>query len=80
MDPLTALGLATNVVQFIQFPSNLIQTTVDIRRSSARCTVNSDVGLFYGQLNHFNAELALSPYASDSIAELDSSSIQNPPQ
>jgi hypothetical protein len=61
MDPLTALGLASNVVQFVQFTSGLIQTAVEIRRSSAGCTADIlSLDSLYGQLNDFNDGLALS--------------------
>jgi hypothetical protein len=61
MDPLTVLGLASNVVQFVQFTSDLIQTAAEIRRSSAGCTVDIlSLGSLYGQLNDFNVGLALS--------------------
>ena len=61
MDPLTALGLASNVVQFVQFTSDLIQTVVEIRRFSAGCTADIlSLDSLYGQLNNFNVGLALS--------------------
>jgi hypothetical protein len=51
MDPLTALGLAGNVVQFVQFASSLIQTVVEIRQSSAGCTADVlTLDMVYGQL------------------------------
>ncbi|KAK3368129.1 hypothetical protein B0H63DRAFT_528511 [Podospora didyma] len=58
MEPIAALGLASNVAQFLQFASSLIQTAVEIRNSSSGCT--SDVltlDSLYGQLNDFNNKL-----------------------
>ncbi|KAJ5360510.1 hypothetical protein N7517_009701 [Penicillium concentricum] len=58
MDPLTALGLASNVVQFVQFASNLVKIAVEVRRSSSGCTDDIlTLDTLYGQLNDFNSEL-----------------------
>ena len=38
MEPLAALSLASNVVQFVQFTSGLIRTAVEIHESSSGCT------------------------------------------
>ncbi|KAJ5724852.1 hypothetical protein N7493_006580 [Penicillium malachiteum] len=58
MDPLTALGLASNIVQFVRFASDLIKTAVELRRSSSEYTDNFlELDTLYGQLNDFNAEL-----------------------
>ncbi|KAI1746926.1 hypothetical protein F4782DRAFT_522894 [Xylaria castorea] len=59
MDPLTAVGLASNVVQFVQFTSNLIQTAVEIHRSSTGCTTDVlTLDALYRHLSDFNNELA----------------------
>ncbi|KAI0102583.1 hypothetical protein GGR51DRAFT_527012 [Nemania sp. FL0031] len=59
MDPLTAVGLAGNIVQFVQFAADLIQTAVEIRRSSTGCTADVlTLDTLYQQLNNFNDELA----------------------
>lgn len=58
MDPVTALGLASNVVQFVQFASDLVKTAIEVRRSSSGCTADIlTLDTLYGQLNDFNAEL-----------------------
>ncbi|KAJ5701586.1 hypothetical protein N7488_009134 [Penicillium malachiteum] len=55
MDPLTALELASNIVQFA---SELIKTVVELRRSSSGYTDHFlELDTLYGQLNDFNAEL-----------------------
>jgi hypothetical protein len=61
MDPLTALGLASNIVQFVQFALGLVQTAVEVRGSSAGCTAHVlTLETLYGQLNDFNVELTSS--------------------
>ncbi|OQE39864.1 hypothetical protein PENCOP_c006G02529 [Penicillium coprophilum] len=58
MDPLTALGLASNVVQFVQFASDLVNTAREVRRSSSGCTDSIlTLDTLYGELNDFNSEL-----------------------
>lgn len=42
MDPLTALGLASNVLSFVSFASGLIKGTLEISASTTGCT--TDVG------------------------------------
>jgi hypothetical protein len=59
MDPVSAFGLASCIVQFIQFTANLIYTTVEIRRSSVGCTEDVlTLDTLYGQLHDFNSQLA----------------------
>ncbi|KAL6399370.1 hypothetical protein AUP68_17916 [Ilyonectria robusta] len=58
IDPLEALGLASNVVQFVQFTSNLIHNAVAIHRYSAGCTTDIlTLDTLYGQLNDINTRL-----------------------
>lgn len=38
MDPLTAFGLAANVISFVSFASGLIKTSVELHRSGADAT------------------------------------------
>ncbi|KAH7146154.1 hypothetical protein EDB81DRAFT_947194 [Dactylonectria macrodidyma] len=38
MDPISALGLASNIIQFIDFSSRLIKTAAEIRRSASGTT------------------------------------------
>lgn len=40
MDPLTALGLASNVFSFVSFASGLIKGTLEIRASSNGCNID----------------------------------------
>ncbi|KAI7782149.1 hypothetical protein LA080_013825 [Diaporthe eres] len=40
MDPLTALGLASNVFSFVSFASGLIKGTIEIRASAAGCNID----------------------------------------
>ncbi|KAI0185799.1 hypothetical protein EV127DRAFT_306135, partial [Xylaria flabelliformis] len=55
MDPLTAVGLAGNVVQFVQFTSDLIQTAVEIHKSSTGCSADVlTLDSLYQQLSDFN--------------------------
>ncbi|KAI1740933.1 hypothetical protein F4680DRAFT_447784 [Xylaria scruposa] len=55
MDPLTAVGLASNVVQFVHFTSDLIHTAVKIHKSSIGCTDDVlTLDSLYQQLSAFN--------------------------
>lgn len=40
MDPLTALGLASNVFSFVSFASGLIKGTLEIRASTSGCNID----------------------------------------
>lgn len=61
MEPLAALGLAGNIVQFVHFASGLVETTVAIRRSSAGCTADVlTLDKVYGQLKNFDLKLTSS--------------------
>lgn len=40
MDPLTALGLASNVFSFVSFASGLIKGTLEIRASATGCSID----------------------------------------
>lgn len=40
MDPLTALGLASNVFSFVSFASGLIKGTLEIKASSSGCSID----------------------------------------
>lgn len=40
MDPLTALGLASNVFSFVSFASGLIKGTLEIRASATGCNID----------------------------------------
>lgn len=40
MDPLTALGLASNVISFVSFASGLIKGTIEIRASATGCNLD----------------------------------------
>ncbi|KAI1129080.1 hypothetical protein F5Y10DRAFT_264542 [Nemania abortiva] len=58
MDPLVALGLASNVAQFVGFASKLISTSLEIHESLSGCT--DDVSILdtvYGRLNDLSAGL-----------------------
>ncbi|RYP12088.1 hypothetical protein DL767_011483 [Monosporascus sp. MG133] len=58
MEPLAAVGLASNVVQFVQFLSSLIHTAVEIHRSSSGITQDIlTLDDLYEQLTDFNAKL-----------------------
>jgi hypothetical protein len=62
MDPCTALGLASNVVQFVHFASSLVHAVVEVQRSSAGCTDEVlSLDTLYGQLNDFHVELESNP-------------------
>ena len=59
MDPIVALGLASNVVQFIQYASDLIKTTAEIRRSSSGCPANvRALDDIYGRLKDLGTALS----------------------
>ncbi|GAP91527.1 putative NACHT nucleoside triphosphatase [Rosellinia necatrix] len=59
MDPLTAVGLASNIIQFVQFTWSLIQTAVEIHPSSTGCSADVlTLDSVYRQLSDFNHELA----------------------
>ncbi|KAI0549228.1 hypothetical protein F4679DRAFT_584803 [Xylaria curta] len=61
MDPLTAVGLASNVVQFVEFTSDLIQTAVEIHKSSTGCSADVlTLDSLYRQLSNFNDGLSSS--------------------
>ncbi|KAI0100085.1 hypothetical protein GGR51DRAFT_378842 [Nemania sp. FL0031] len=58
MESLAALGLASNVIQFISFASKLISTSLEIHESLSGCT--DDVSILdtvYGRLNKLSAGL-----------------------
>ena len=60
MDPLSAISLAGNVVQFVTFTLDLISTTKEIYRSSKGCTSEAlALETVYGQLRDFSIELVL---------------------
>ena len=44
MDPLTAVGLAGNIIQFIEFGASLVSRTIDLYQSSSGTTaINSEL-------------------------------------
>lgn len=58
MDPLTALGLASNVVQFVSFASELISTSLEIHGSLSGCPDDvSTLDTVYGRLGDLSAGL-----------------------
>lgn len=58
MEAIAALGLASNIVQFVSFASSLIKTTIEILRSSNGCTADIlALDSLYAQLHSFNHEL-----------------------
>ncbi|KAJ8133152.1 hypothetical protein O1611_g474 [Lasiodiplodia mahajangana] len=70
MDPLTAIGLAGNVIQFVQFTSDLTRTAVEICKSPTGCAADIlTLDSLYQQLNNFNDRLA-SGHSSTMSAQL----------
>lgn len=61
MDPLTALGLAANVAQFVSFASELISKSEEIYASAKGCTSKVlTLETVYLQLRDFSSSLELS--------------------
>lgn len=59
MDPLSALSLAGNVIQFVQFASALLDSTQKIYRSASGTSENvQHLGQVYATLSQLNAQLA----------------------
>lgn len=61
MEPLTALGLAGNLVQFVQFSSSLIHSSMEIYQSAFGATADVlTIESIYKQLQSFHEELIVS--------------------
>lgn len=61
MDPLTALGLAANVVQFVSFASKLLSASNEIYTSGKVCSSKvSTLETIYEQLQNLSSSLELS--------------------
>ncbi|KAH7155899.1 hypothetical protein EDB81DRAFT_880231 [Dactylonectria macrodidyma] len=61
MDPLTALGLAAAVVQFVGFASHLVSKTKDIQESATgQSKQAATLETVYSQLQHLSSRLELS--------------------
>lgn len=53
MDPLTALGLASNVLSFVSFASGLIKGTLEISASASGCHIDvTKLDSIYERLQH----------------------------
>lgn len=60
MDPLTAFGLAANVVSFVSFASDLVKTSVDVYRAGADATGDVlSMERVYGDLSCLSRRLGL---------------------
>lgn len=58
MDPLTAFGLASNVISFVSFASALIQTSFELHRSDSDATgYVLSLDKVYGDLETLNSRL-----------------------
>ena len=58
MEALTALGLAANIVEFIQFASDLIAKTSEVYNSASNATATTvDLEKVYGRLSTFSLNL-----------------------
>lgn len=57
MDPITALGLATNVVQCVQFTSSLLRSTYNIY-SQGFSDQSQELDRIYTKLSGFSSDLA----------------------
>ncbi|EPE09112.1 nacht nucleoside triphosphatase [Ophiostoma piceae UAMH 11346] len=58
MDPISALGLASNIIQFVDFASQLVTTGLDIYKSSHGATrENAALEVSVTQLKNFTASL-----------------------
>ncbi|KAK1502812.1 hypothetical protein CABS01_09423 [Colletotrichum abscissum] len=58
MDPIGALGLASNVVQFVDFAWGILKSTVEIHRSASGSTAAvSDLETLYGELKRYLDQL-----------------------
>jgi len=72
MDPLSALGLAGNVVAFVQFSASLIKGTYKIYRSPTGQSEDlQDLESIYSKLAEFSAKLGKPSGPSDEDAEDD---------
>ena len=61
LDPFSALSLATNVVQFVQFGSHLISEAGELYHSATGSSVgNAELKKIYDQLDQLSARLAAS--------------------
>lgn len=84
MDPLTAFGLATNVVSFISFASELIKTTVEVHRSDSGTTydllslerIYGDLRCLSNKLEHTCQQSRAQDDARQSVS-LDDHSVEN---
>lgn len=62
MDPVSALGLASNVAQFVQIAYSLIKTTADIQQSTTGAKEETlTLDLVYSKLSNLNKKLASCP-------------------
>jgi hypothetical protein len=58
MDPITALGLAANIIDFISFSWGIINGTAEIYRSAnGALTENDRIGTVIGDLNRITEDL-----------------------
>lgn len=71
MDPLTALGLAANIFQFIDFSSQLLSGTLEIYQSATGASSEIiEIEHISEHLSSFNEELSSQPTASRSSRDV----------
>jgi len=78
MEALAALSLAGNTVQFIQFASELLKNSSELRKSSIGCTAKIlDLDTLYRQLFHINTAIENGQRdASSYLSEPNAASLQ----
>ena len=78
MDPLTALGLAANVLQFVAFASKLFTAANEIHHAGAS-TATLDISLLVSDLSQLNVKLksAIPDIDAQSVSEDDQVLRQN---
>lgn len=77
MDPVSALGVASGVVQLVEFAQSLLRGTYDIYRSaSGSSAANVDLQTITTSLNTLNHDLRLSLGRAASSKELSNSDLE----
>lgn len=72
MDPLTALGLAANVIQFVSFASGLVFKMREISTSADGATSEiTTLDAVYGRLHSLSSELELASQKNELLEALD---------
>jgi hypothetical protein len=71
MDPLSAVGLAASVVQFVTFAGGLLRKSIEIHDSTSGLPNALDLNDTYKELNRLNSSLRGIPDVTYGVIEMD---------